>query len=223
MRAPTVGRGKVRLRTYAAMGERDEHKSRSSPYAAHRSDASRGTAIDGCLLQLTCERRAARTLRASRWRAVVECTRPVHGFQPRPPLSPPSPIREGGNDIIPWWMLHPSGIAEYLARHDHVDETPSSSPRHDPAATQCAPAYMRLDVVCRVAFIPPSRYYADRRPYEKASTREWSVVDNMAYRRRFDESSRVDARWIYSEGVKSIFEKPWLRTFFSINRNINYV
>lgn len=52
------------------------------------------TAIDGCLLQLTCERRAARTLRASRWRAVVECTRPVHGSTD-PPL-PPSPCAKEG-------------------------------------------------------------------------------------------------------------------------------
>lgn len=220
MRAPTSAGKSASTHVCREMGERDEHKSRSSPYAAYGSDASRGTAIDGCLLQLTCERRAARTLRASRWRAIVECTRPVHTNPPFPPPDRLSPIsvREGGNDIIPWWMLHPSGIAEYLARHGHVGETPSSSPeqlnapRRTCESTSSVASHSSL----------PRWYYVVRRPYEKASTRERSAVDNMAYRWRFDESSRVDALWIRSECVKSILRESWLRTFCFITRNINY-
>lgn len=126
------------------------------------------TAIDGCLLQLTCERRAARTLRASRWW--------VHATGARIPnhLSP-SPMREGENDIIPWWMLHPSGVANISRdattrwRDTTVDPR---RPRSD--ATQCAPACMRADVVCRVAFIPRGTTLSID-PLGKASASEWSV------------------------------------------------
>lgn len=49
-------------------------------------------------------------------------------------------------------------------------------PRND--TTQCAPAYIRVDVVCRVAFTPRETTGLRRSiPFEKASTWEWSVAD----------------------------------------------
>lgn len=58
---------------------------------------------------------------------------PVHGSIPgRPSRHPVSPMRKGGNDIIPWWMLHPSGIAEYLARDTTTSKRHRRAPRPTP-------------------------------------------------------------------------------------------
>jgi len=99
---------------------RDEHKSRGASYAAYGSDASRGTTIDGCLLQLTCKRRAARTLRASRWRAVVECTRPTH----RSPTTSHHLRARRRERYYPVMDAPSVSHRKYLARRD---ETPMST------------------------------------------------------------------------------------------------
>lgn len=182
-----VGREKC---VYARMPrwERDEHKSRSSPpYAAHRSDASRGTAIDGCLLQLTCERRAACTLRASRWRARSSSARATGArIHSRPPLSPSrltdAQRRERYYPVMDAPSVRHRGISR--ARHDHL-ETPSSSPPTHPAAARLNAPRRTCGSTSSVAShssLPRGDYYVDRRPHEKASTREPSVVDNMAHR-----------------------------------------
>lgn len=178
--------------THVCRDGRDEHKSRSARTGAMHH---RGTAIDGCLLQLTCERRVARTLRASRWRAVVECTRPVHG-------SPPTTSHHARRRERYYPVMDAPSVRhrEYLARHDHVDETPSSTP-DDLATTQLNAPQRTYGSTSSVASHSPLE---ERRDYVDRSLRksawEWSVTDWCGLRlTRLGELGRVDALWIYSE------------------------
>lgn len=179
---PTPGREKC---VYARMPRRERRAqiTGGAPYAAHRSDASRGTAIDGCLLQLTCERRAARTLlRASRWAS----GRRVHATGARTPdhLSPY--LRARRRERYYPVMDAPSvRHREYLARHDHVDETPSSTP-DDLAATRLnAPrrACGSTSSVAPHSSLEKRRDYVDRPPRKsehlrmKRHKRMWPIVD----------------------------------------------
>lgn len=183
--------------THVRRDGRDEHKSRSAPYA-YGSDASRGTAIDGCLLQLTCERRAARTLRASRWR--------VHATDARIPshLSPHLRCAKEGTilsrDGCSIRQTSRISRATRPRRRDAIVDP--RRPRSD--ATQCAPACMRVDVVCRVAFIPRgTTSYVDRPPSEKRTLENedqrlmWPIVD--AIRRIRSYGCPLNLQWILNQ------------------------
>jgi len=203
--------GKVRLRTYAAMGET------STNHEAHRSDASRGT----LLMAVSCNWRASVGLHACYVHLDGERSSSARDrcTDPRPPLT----TREGGNDIIPWWMLHPSGIANIsrdttTSTRRHVDPR---RPRND--TTQCAPAYIRVDVVCRVAFTPRGTTGLRRSiPFEKASTWEWSVADWCGLWLTWLGELVM---WMFFKFIASKinydFFKSWYWKFFFINWNIS--
>jgi len=160
--------------THVCRDERDEHKSRSARTGAMHHGVR---AIDGCLLQLTCERRAARSharyvhLDGERsLSARARCT------NSRPSLA--ISVREGGNDINPWWMLHPSGIAN-ISR----DATTSTRRHRRPPSTisQWCDAmrsgmYAARHRLSRRIHPPRNDDTASIDLLRRASTWQWSVI-----------------------------------------------